>query len=101
MRPRTWWWWPYQLWKYLVVIPVGCAATLVGSVIVLALVPFVDPSTLSRQIAEAHGGRVRLANRKDGPGCVAEVRLPERAPGAPPRGGPALSRPASAGRIAR
>lgn len=36
---------------------------------------------LSRQIAEAHGGRVRLANRKDGPGCVAEVWLPERAPG--------------------
>lgn len=31
---------------------------------------------LSRQIAEAHGGRVRLHNRKDGPGCVAEVRLP-------------------------
>ena len=35
---------------------------------------------LSRQIAEAHGGRVRLRNRADGPGCVAEVWLPRRAP---------------------
>ena len=34
---------------------------------------------LSRQIAEAHGGRVRLRNRKDGPGCVAEVWLPYKA----------------------
>jgi len=34
---------------------------------------------LSRQIVEAHGGRVRLHNRTDGPGCVAEVRLPKRA----------------------
>lgn len=34
---------------------------------------------LSRQIVEAHGGRVRLRNRTDGPGCVAEVRLPKRA----------------------
>jgi signal transduction histidine kinase len=33
---------------------------------------------LSRQIAEAHGGRVRLANRKNGQGCVAEVWLPEK-----------------------
>jgi nitrogen fixation/metabolism regulation signal transduction histidine kinase len=31
---------------------------------------------LSRQIAEAHGGRVRLHNRTDGPGCVAELWLP-------------------------
>jgi len=31
---------------------------------------------LSRQIAEAHGGRVRLGNRKDGPGCAAVVWLP-------------------------
>ena len=36
---------------------------------------------LSRQIAEAHGGRVRLHNRKDGPGCVAEIRLPRQASG--------------------
>ena len=36
---------------------------------------------LSRQIAEAHGGRVRLRNRPDGPGCVAEVWLPRQAPG--------------------
>jgi signal transduction histidine kinase len=35
---------------------------------------------LSRQIAEAHGGRVRLRNREDGPGCVAEVWLPNKAP---------------------
>ncbi len=31
---------------------------------------------LSRQIAEAHGGRVRLNNRLDGTGCIAEVWLP-------------------------
>jgi nitrogen fixation/metabolism regulation signal transduction histidine kinase len=30
-----------------------------------------------RQIAEAHGGRVRLYNRTDGPGCLAKVRLPK------------------------
>jgi len=35
---------------------------------------------LSRQIVEAHGGRVTLRNRTDGPGCVAEVRLPKREP---------------------
>jgi nitrogen fixation/metabolism regulation signal transduction histidine kinase len=34
---------------------------------------------LSRQIAEAHGGRVRLHNRSDGPGCVAELWLPLQA----------------------
>ncbi len=51
MRSRPWWWFPYQLWKVLVVIPVGCAATLIGSAMVLALIPFVDPSTLSRQVA--------------------------------------------------
>ena len=31
---------------------------------------------LSRQIAEAHGGTIALENRRDGPGCVAIVRLP-------------------------
>jgi signal transduction histidine kinase len=31
---------------------------------------------LCRQIVEAHGGRVKLHNRTDGPGCVAEVWLP-------------------------
>ena len=32
---------------------------------------------LSRQIAEAHGGRLTLANRTDGaPGCVARLQLP-------------------------
>lgn len=31
---------------------------------------------LSRQIAEAHGGTLDLANRADGPGCVAVLRLP-------------------------
>jgi two-component system nitrogen regulation sensor histidine kinase NtrY len=31
---------------------------------------------LSRQIAEAHGGTVVLANRTDGPGCAATIRLP-------------------------
>jgi len=31
---------------------------------------------LSRQIAEAHGGTLDLANRADGTGCVAVLRLP-------------------------
>jgi signal transduction histidine kinase len=31
---------------------------------------------LARQIAEAHGGGVTLANRDDGPGCRAVVTLP-------------------------
>jgi nitrogen fixation/metabolism regulation signal transduction histidine kinase len=36
--------------------------------------------TLCRQIAEAHGGTVTLANRENGRGCVATVRLPLAAP---------------------
>ena len=31
---------------------------------------------LCRQIAEAHGGRIALENRAEGPGCVARVWLP-------------------------
>ena len=31
---------------------------------------------LARQICEAHGGMLQLANRLDGPGCSAEIRLP-------------------------
>ncbi|HEX6925974.1 MAG TPA: ATP-binding protein [Longimicrobiaceae bacterium] len=31
---------------------------------------------LSRQIADAHSGSLTLENRKDGRGCVAEVRIP-------------------------
>ena len=31
---------------------------------------------LCRQIAEAHGGSLRLRNRDDASGCVAELRLP-------------------------
>ena len=31
---------------------------------------------LCRQIAEAHGGSLELANREAGPGCVARLRLP-------------------------
>ena len=31
---------------------------------------------LARQICEAHGGILRVANRLDGPGCAAEIRLP-------------------------
>ena len=40
---------------------------------------------LSRQIVEAHGGTVDLANRRDGPGCRALVRLPlpHRSTGSP------------------
>jgi len=51
MMTRSWWWWPYQLWKYLVVGPVALVATLVGSAGILLLSPFVSPSTLSRVIA--------------------------------------------------
>jgi len=51
MKARSWWWWPYQVWKYLVAGPVAVAATLVGSAAVVVLSPFVDPSTLSRVIA--------------------------------------------------
>jgi two-component system nitrogen regulation sensor histidine kinase NtrY len=31
---------------------------------------------LSRQIAEAHGGTLTLANRVESPGCRATLRLP-------------------------
>jgi two-component system, NtrC family, nitrogen regulation sensor histidine kinase NtrY len=31
---------------------------------------------LARQICEAHGGLLQVANRPDGPGCGAEIRLP-------------------------
>jgi len=34
---------------------------------------------LSRQIAESHGGRLRLRNRSDRTGCIAELRLPKPA----------------------
>jgi two-component system, NtrC family, nitrogen regulation sensor histidine kinase NtrY len=37
---------------------------------------------LARQICEAHGGILQVANRPDGTGCTAEVRLPYHA--APP-----------------
>ena len=40
---------------------------------------------LSRQIAEAHGGRLTLENRVDGPGCRASVRLPGAQPPSPRR----------------
>jgi len=33
---------------------------------------------LAQQIAEAHSGSVRLSNRLDAQGCVAELRLPWR-----------------------
>ena len=51
MNTRSWWWWPYQVWKWLVVAPVSTAATLAGSAAVVALSPFANPSTLSRVIA--------------------------------------------------
>jgi signal transduction histidine kinase len=31
---------------------------------------------LCRQIAEGHGGRLSLENRRDGAGCLARLRLP-------------------------
>ena len=33
---------------------------------------------LSQQIAEAHGGSIELANRKDTRGCIVTVQLPHR-----------------------
>lgn len=51
MKSRSWWWWPYQLWKWLVAAPVSTAATLGGSASVMVLSPFVNPSVLSRVIA--------------------------------------------------
>jgi 1-acyl-sn-glycerol-3-phosphate acyltransferase len=51
MRPKPWWWWPYQLWKFLVFLPLACLYTLVGSAVILVLIPFVSASTLSRVIA--------------------------------------------------
>jgi nitrogen fixation/metabolism regulation signal transduction histidine kinase len=33
---------------------------------------------LSQQIAEAHGGNIELANRKDSRGCIVTVQLPNR-----------------------
>lgn len=50
MKPRLWWWWPYQVWKYLVASPAAVAATLVSSAAIIVLSPFVNPSTLSRVI---------------------------------------------------
>jgi len=38
---------------------------------------------LSRQIAEAHGGTVTLANRPDHKGCEARLHLPVGSPGSP------------------
>jgi len=51
MKARSWWWWPYQVWKWLVVAPVSTAATLTGSAAIMMFSPFVNPSTLSRVIA--------------------------------------------------
>jgi signal transduction histidine kinase len=34
--------------------------------------------TLSRQIAEAHGGSLSLENKPEGHGCIATLRLPLR-----------------------
>jgi len=36
---------------------------------------------LSRQIIEAHGGSLTLANREQGCGCVATVQLPQKSEG--------------------
>ncbi len=51
MKSRSWWWWPYQLWKWLVMAPVSTAATLGGSAAIMVLSPFVNPSVLSRVVA--------------------------------------------------
>jgi CheY-like chemotaxis protein len=36
--------------------------------------------TLARKIVEAHGGRIRAANREDGPGIRVEMRIPRSSP---------------------
>lgn len=41
---------------------------------------------LSRQIAEGHGGRLQLDDRRDGRGCVATLTLPLGDPAGPPSG---------------
>ena len=51
MKARPWWWWPYQVWKVLVVAPVVVVGTTVGATLVLILIPFVPASTLSRVVA--------------------------------------------------
>jgi len=51
MKARSWWWWPYQVWKYLVVGPVAAVVTLVASTLVIVLSPFFSASVLSRGIA--------------------------------------------------
>ncbi|MFW6201453.1 MAG: sensor histidine kinase [Gemmatimonadota bacterium] len=43
--------------------------------------------TLSRQIAEGHGGTLSLEDREDARGCRARLTLPIRAPGPAGRGG--------------
>jgi 1-acyl-sn-glycerol-3-phosphate acyltransferase len=60
MGTRQWWWWPYQLWKLLVVFPAVAVATTVGAAIILVLIPFVDANALSRVVA---GGWARLLAR--------------------------------------
>ena len=51
MEARSWWWWPYQLWKYLVVGPVLVVATAIGATVILVLIPFVKAGTLSQLVA--------------------------------------------------
>ena len=60
MRASPRLWWTYQLWKFLVVFPMVILATTVGASLVLVLIPFVRPSTLSRVVA---GGWARLLAR--------------------------------------
>ena len=48
---RPLWWWFYQVWKVLVVAPVVILTTIIGAGLILVLIPFVNPSTLSRVIA--------------------------------------------------
>jgi two-component system nitrogen regulation sensor histidine kinase NtrY len=51
---------------------------------------------VARQIAEAHGGSIALANRTDRKGCVASLRLPR----APTTGGSEVGRSQTGGRAA-
>lgn len=47
-RPRGLGWWLYQPWKWLVVAPLLAASTVFFSALILLLLPFLSPGTVSR-----------------------------------------------------
>ncbi|HVJ61709.1 MAG TPA: ATP-binding protein, partial [Tahibacter sp.] len=62
------------------VVDAGCGLAAVDNL----FVPFFSTKptgagvglVLARQIVEAHGGRLRLRNRDDATGCVAQIEIP-------------------------